>query len=510
MNLQDWSLSFLTEYHMDELHESSYIAKNILKVELSDGISLNTVGSTWPNPTVPLFVQDKCCLSGEGDPEFLKSESENGIHLRSTVVSNDQQKMKSDQMEHEVQACSAWFKGVPVFGETSNGILYSGKDLAEQFEETDIHHISFKNVNSFFPFPLDCELHREPEHLANREAAKSTFKHFSVEDMCSNSTLMANENKHNLIDDLMFPMEGNVKYLLDAVVGNLCSASDDNSSSVSNSDMSPVTLLDKFTASIQPHSHSEETSLMVNNSNPRIHVPSAIVAEGTYEFTTPSTPSFDCNSSILNDRSRKEFIFGQMQSNSGPKLSSPSKKKTRTGNTPRSRPRDRQLIMDRMKELRELVPDGGRCSVDNLLDRTIKHMLYLQNITSQAEKLKKCVPWEVSECKRQKHNDSHSGRSCAFDFKSEHQVFPIVIEDLECSGHMLIEIVCSEHGLFLEIAQVIRRMELTILKGVLESRSSTTWARFTVEVPRGFHRMDVLCPLLNLLQLRRKPMTIRV
>lgn len=41
---------------------------------------------------------------------------------------------------------------------------------------------------------------------------------------------------------------------------------------------------------------------------------------------------------------------------------------------------------------------------------------------------------------------------------------------------------CEEHGFFLEIAQVIRNLELTILKGVMEKRSDKTWAHFIVEV----------------------------
>jgi len=36
-------------------------------------------------------------------------------------------------------------------------------------------------------------------------------------------------------------------------------------------------------------------------------------------------------------------------------------------------------------------------------------------------------------------NGGHPGRSCAFDFESE-LAWPIVIEDLECTGHMLIEV----------------------------------------------------------------------
>lgn len=41
---------------------------------------------------------------------------------------------------------------------------------------------------------------------------------------------------------------------------------------------------------------------------------------------------------------------------------------------------------------------------------------------------------------------------------------------------------CNEHGLFLEIAQVIRGLELNILKGAMEVRSDNTWAHFIVEV----------------------------
>lgn len=42
--------------------------------------------------------------------------------------------------------------------------------------------------------------------------------------------------------------------------------------------------------------------------------------------------------------------------------------------------------------------------------------------------------------------------------------------------------VCGDHGNFLDIAEVIRRLELTILKGGMENHSGSTWARFIVEV----------------------------
>lgn len=41
---------------------------------------------------------------------------------------------------------------------------------------------------------------------------------------------------------------------------------------------------------------------------------------------------------------------------------------------------------------------------------------------------------------------------------------------------------CEEQGFFLEIADLIRGMGLTILKGVMEARNDKIWARFAVEV----------------------------
>lgn len=41
---------------------------------------------------------------------------------------------------------------------------------------------------------------------------------------------------------------------------------------------------------------------------------------------------------------------------------------------------------------------------------------------------------------------------------------------------------CEERGFFLEIADLIRGLGLTILKGVMEARNGKIWARFAVEV----------------------------
>ena len=89
----------------------------------------------------------------------------------------------------------------------------------------------------------------------------------------------------------------------------------------------------------------------------------AIMVKGKDEFSNHFTSSFDGNASLLIDKAQQEKANSHMQPIGGPKLSSSSKKRTRVGNNQKSRPRDRQLIMDRMKELRELVPEGGRVRI---------------------------------------------------------------------------------------------------------------------------------------------------
>jgi hypothetical protein len=44
------------------------------------------------------------------------------------------------------------------------------------------------------------------------------------------------------------------------------------------------------------------------------------------------------------------------------------------------------------------------------------------------------------------------------------------------------QMVCEDRGLFLEIADLVKGLGLTILKGVMETHKNKIWARFAVEV----------------------------
>ncbi|XP_010256799.1 PREDICTED: transcription factor LHW-like isoform X2 [Nelumbo nucifera] len=261
-----------------------------------------------------------------------------------------------------------------------------------------------------------------------------------------------------------------------------------------------------FAASCQTQSQSEGNILVRDDSVPWNNMRSSSMSGGKEDVTTTRTGAsllVSMVSTVIDsDQTKKE-----VGSRRGSKLTRVTKRRSRPGENQRPRPRDRQMIQDRVKELRELVPKGEKCSIDSLLDQTVKHILFLRSVTSQSNKLRHCMRPKVSGWKNSKPSGTQNGTNWTFQMGSQLGICPIVVEDLDYPGHLLIEMLCDEHGLFLEIAQVIRHLELTILKGVLENRSNKTWAHFIVEASSGFQRMDVFWPLMQLLQRNANPIS---
>ncbi|XP_057863033.1 uncharacterized protein LOC131071279 isoform X1 [Cryptomeria japonica] len=178
-----------------------------------------------------------------------------------------------------------------------------------------------------------------------------------------------------------------------------------------------------------------------------------------------------------------------------------NRKRAKPGESSRPRPKDRQQIQDRLKELREIIPNGAKCSIDTLLERTIKHMHFLQSVTKYADKLKltgksKVLDEEVALLA----STMEGGASWAFELGGQAVGCPIIVENLNQARQMLVEMLCEERGLFLEIADIIRNLGLTILKGIMEARNDKIWARFVVEADRDVHRVEILWSLMQLLQ----------
>ncbi|KAI4343146.1 hypothetical protein MLD38_027682 [Melastoma candidum] len=181
-----------------------------------------------------------------------------------------------------------------------------------------------------------------------------------------------------------------------------------------------------------------------------------------------------------------------------------AKRRARPGESTRPRPKDRQLIQDRLKELRGMIPNGAKCSIDALLDRTVKHMQFLQNVTKYADRLRQAkMPKLINPVKRRCSSSiDGGGATWAFEVGSRTVECPVIVEDLDARGQMLIEMVCEDQGLSLEIADTVRGFGLNILKGEMEVRDGKLWSRFIVEANRHVTRMDVFWSLVRLLQQR--------
>ncbi|KAM7256495.1 hypothetical protein ACFE04_012236 [Oxalis oulophora] len=179
-----------------------------------------------------------------------------------------------------------------------------------------------------------------------------------------------------------------------------------------------------------------------------------------------------------------------------------NRKRLKPGENPRPRPKDRQMIQDRVKELREIIPSGAKCSIDALLERTIKHMLFLQSVTKHADKLKQTGESKIisEEGGLLLKDNFEGGATWAFEVGSQSMVCPIIVEDLNPPRQMLVEMLCEERGFFLEIADLVRGLGLTILKGVMEARNDKIWARFVVEANRDVTRMEIFMSLVRLLE----------
>ncbi|KAG8374549.1 hypothetical protein BUALT_Bualt10G0007000 [Buddleja alternifolia] len=177
------------------------------------------------------------------------------------------------------------------------------------------------------------------------------------------------------------------------------------------------------------------------------------------------------------------------------------KKKAKPGTKPR--PKDRQMIQDRLAELRELIPNGDKMSIDRLLERTIRHLSFMNSLKEHAENLK-----QIDKTKSEAVGKCHSGNDVggvtwACEVGDQSMVCPLIVEDLNTPGQMIIEMLCEEQGFFLEIVDIIRGFGLTILKGVMEVRETKIWAHFIVEAKgnRLVSRHEIFSSLIQLLHM---------
>ncbi|ESQ50136.1 hypothetical protein EUTSA_v10001928mg [Eutrema salsugineum] len=275
---------------------------------------------------------------------------------------------------------------------------------------------------------------------------------------------------------------GGTDHLLDAVVSGACSSTKQISDDTSESCKTTMTKVSNSSVTTPSHSSPQGSQLHEKKQGTPVG-PSPVYGSQISSWVEQAH-------SLKREGSPRMIIKNETAKPAN------NRKRLKPGENPRPRPKDRQMIQDRVKELREIIPNGAKCSIDALLERTIKHMLFLQNVSKHSDKLK-----QTGESKIMKEEGAFGGGATwAFEVGSKSLVCPIVVEDLNPPRIFQVEMLCEQRGFFLEIADWIRSLGLTILKGVIETRTDKIWARFTVEANRDVTRMEIFMQLVNILE----------
>ncbi|GMI97299.1 LONESOME HIGHWAY [Hibiscus trionum] len=407
--------------------------------------------------SIPLSHADDCMPFAEQFPsafhDCLKHESESSS-TRSLNVNYKDACIQPPSGDDLFDVLGADLKS-KLLGEKWNNVLPKGQDLKMQNvgKDTSI----FRDMPNVFP------------------------DHCSANDGISNRSIYSRVGKD---------------HLLDAVVTSTHSAA----KQISDDNMSCRTTLTKFSNSSVPSSSATVSQVNISSLLKGGTLPSSSYRSGctkddagTCSQTTSMYGSQISSWVEQGHNSRGDTSVATANAKRNNETTKPNRKRLKPGENPRPRPKDRQMIQDRVKELREIVPNGAKCSIDALLEKTIKHMLFLQGVTKHADKLKQTGESKIKE-------NFEGGATWAFEVGSQSMLCPIVVEDLNRPRQMLVEMLCEERGFFLEIADFIRGLGLTILKGVMETRNDKIWARFTVEANRDVTRVEIFMSLVRLLE----------
>ncbi|KAK7396426.1 hypothetical protein VNO78_17425 [Psophocarpus tetragonolobus] len=349
----------------------------------------------------------------------------------------------------------------------------------------------YKDASHMLKFPADCELHE-----ALGPAFLKGSKYFDWAEQVNQD--MKTVEMSDEISTSQLTSESRPEHLLEAMVANISHSNNDI-----NSELSFCTSMQSALASGKNHEASIHNLQSINSEGYSIDQLS-LVREDKHHSLSSSSGICGVMSSKAVSSTFPSSNSGQLDRSSEP--SKNSKKRARPGESCRPRPRDRQLIQDRIKELRELVPNGAKCSIDSLLERAIKHMLFLQSIAKHADKLT-----DFADTKSKLHHmgadilgssSYEQGSSWAMEVGGHLKVHSILVENLSKNGQMLVEMLCEECSHFLEIAEAIRSLGLTILKGATKAHDEKIWICFVVEGQnnRNVHRLDILWPLVQILQ----------
>ncbi|KAL6647613.1 hypothetical protein ACP70R_015050 [Stipagrostis hirtigluma subsp. patula] len=329
----------------------------------------------------------------------------------------------------------------------ANGILeyedfdgFTLIDMAKGYHEhTDGNTIILNDDIAISNSSVHSEFHKDPEAMSREE----------YEFFMWHSRLKQEEPTSGINADFSLQLEANgyAESLLESIINQISHTSNSESSRSTDSPFSCETQVIK-----EDHALRMDESL----------VPDLLDGQELSPIST--NEGFMSPAMVKNKTITEECISHTVQDMHI--NSAEVRKRRRKIELQRPRPRDRQLIQDRMKELRELIPNTSKCSIDALLEKTITYMVFLQNVSEKAEKIQKTL-------------DKEDSRDAT---KMQIGSCPLRVEELDQPGHLLIEMLCEDYQVFLEIAHVFKGLQVSILKGVLEHRSDMLCARYFIQV----------------------------
>lgn len=190
--------------------------------------------------------------------------------------------------------------------------LYQSTELINS--EIPMKQPLVSDVTPLLNFPKECELHKALGSAYMGKPDKS-FHHLPVAESSSSKTnemVFSNSFDHFCSSAKRENIDENMGF--------------GGSSSLISSQLAP-----SFFNRVKDHNNSSS--------------PSAVTYEGVVEELTEEG---------------QQSNYDVLHHNKGSKASVASKKKVKLGAKQKARPRDRQLIQDRLKDLRELVPNGAK------------------------------------------------------------------------------------------------------------------------------------------------------
>ncbi|XP_020967590.1 transcription factor bHLH155-like [Arachis ipaensis] len=338
-------------YELDSLHESQLLLSDI---DHNNGLVLKCNGSM------------KCVT--DQDPLFdpLEEQVLSESALTSLCIMNN---AMENQHSNQVIMAEADF---PSNSEVSKNLL-ERIDVSEEF----LNFTSLDEICQWFDASQeDNNSNTFPESM---QCDATSFSWKSVKDSYENCLLGSMEPELNLIapvamssaDDTAsfeclseFDFDALTGLLSDSSIEELLNCEEANCNNPLNNGSSAV---------LELSSENNKMEMMENISNPMNFTKNLAWFQARNNLTQP-VPDLDTANKIK--RKKEE-----------PKK--PSKKKDKAGECSRPRPKDRQRIQDCIQQLRTIIPgkDVKECSIDNLLECSIRYMSFLSSTAHYANKL---------------------------------------------------------------------------------------------------------------------------